>query len=151
MHLISEVSQWLLFFWKLLRENLTLTQSDIDTKTFYWSHKGSRWILEHNNPEQMVKAGKLVIRWFLVPLSPWQFILGLVSLFMWQDQITVLVLPNFSVLIKAQYQKFFFYLWPSPGLYHSALNTVPSVFYNNIIVSFVVLDKQVCSFSHMSN
>lgn len=35
MHLISEVSQWLLFFWKLLRENLTLTQSDIDTKTFY--------------------------------------------------------------------------------------------------------------------
>lgn len=56
----------------------------------------------------MVKAGKLVIRWFLVPLSPWQFILGLVSLFMWQDQITVLVLPNFSVLIKAQYQKFFF-------------------------------------------
>lgn len=99
----------------------------------------------------MVKAGKLVIRWFLVPLSPWQFILGLVSLFMWQDQITVLVLPNFSVLIKAQYQKFFFYLWPSPGLYRSALNTVPSVFYNNIIVSFVVLDKQVCSFSHMSN
>lgn len=107
MHLISEVSQWLLFFWTLLRENLTLTQSDIDTKTFYWSHKRSRWILEHNKPEQIVKAGKLVIRWFLVTLSLWQFILGLVSLFMWQDQITVLVLPNFSVLIKAQYQIFF--------------------------------------------
>lgn len=62
--------------------------------------------------------------------------------------------PGSSKLLRAHQSPvpdFFLNLWPSPGLYRSALNTVPLVFYNNIIVSFVVLDKQVCSFSHMSN